>query len=88
MSIIPLTVFCSLFLAGLFVVLFVHERRGGRFTSAERDSLLPLAEETGRLAGPASGHGPAREACTCRKGARAACPACLRRRDELDPAYF
>lgn len=45
MSVIPLTIFFSLLLAGLFIVLFVHEQRR-RFASAERDSLLPLADET------------------------------------------
>lgn len=51
MSVIPLTIFFSLFLAGLFIALFVHEQRRRRFTSAEHDSLLPLAEETPREAG-------------------------------------
>ena len=50
MSVIPLTVFLSLLLAGLFVVLFVREHRRRLFTSPERDSLLPLADETPRLA--------------------------------------
>ncbi len=50
MSVIPLTVFFSLLLAGLFIALFVHEQRRRRFASAERDSLLPLAEETPQLA--------------------------------------
>ena len=45
MSVIPLTVFFSLLLAGLFVVLFAHEHRRRPFASSERDSLLPLAEE-------------------------------------------
>ncbi|MDI1336582.1 MAG: hypothetical protein PSU94_10425 [Lacunisphaera sp.] len=45
MSVIPLTVFFSLLLAGLFMVLFAHEQRRRRFASAERDSLLPLADE-------------------------------------------
>jgi hypothetical protein len=53
MSVIPLTVFFSLLLAGLFIALFVHEQRRRRFTSAEHDSLLPLAEETPREAGGA-----------------------------------
>jgi hypothetical protein len=46
MSVIPLTIFFSLLLAGLFISLFAHEQRRRRFTSPERDSLLPLAEET------------------------------------------
>ena len=48
MSVIPLTIFFSLLLAGLFMVLFAHEQRRRQFTSAERDSLLPLAEEKPR----------------------------------------
>lgn len=52
MSVIPLTVFFSLLLAGLFIVLFVHEQRRRRFTSAEHDSLLPLAEETAHPVSP------------------------------------
>jgi len=63
MSVIPITVFFSLLLAGGFVVLFAREQRRRRFASAERDSLLPLADETPRFAdGPAHesdhGHGP------------------------------
>jgi hypothetical protein len=45
MSAIPLTIFFSLLLAGLFVVLFAREQKQRRFASAERDSLLPLADE-------------------------------------------
>jgi hypothetical protein len=48
MSVIPLTIFFSLLLAGLFMVLFAHEQRRRRFASSERDSLLPLADETPR----------------------------------------
>lgn len=48
MSVIPLTVFFSLLLAGLFMVLFAHEQRRRRFASPERDSLLPLADERPR----------------------------------------
>ncbi len=53
MSVIPITVFFSLLLAGLFVALFAHEQRRRRFASSERDSLLPLAEEK-----PAPAKGP------------------------------
>lgn len=45
MSVIPITVFFSLLLAGFFVVLFIREQRRHRFASSERDSLLPLADE-------------------------------------------
>lgn len=50
MSIIPVTVFFSLLLAGVFMILFAHEQRRRRFASAERDSLLPLANERPKLA--------------------------------------
>lgn len=50
MSVIPITVFLSLLLAGLFVVLFAREQRKRSFASAERESLLPLADETPRVA--------------------------------------
>jgi hypothetical protein len=88
MSVIPLTIFFSLLLAGLFIALFVHEQRRRRFASAERDSLLPLADETPHAA-QASGHdaqdddhdhehGPD-DACGCRNGLRPPCVGCLKR---------
>ena len=61
MSVIPITIFFSLLLAGSFVALFAREQRRRRFASAERDSLLPLADETPRLAAApayASDHAP------------------------------
>lgn len=51
MSVIPITIFFSLLLAGTFVVLFAREQRHRRFSSAERDSLLPLADERPQAAG-------------------------------------
>jgi len=54
MSVIPITVFFSLLLAGFFVVLFIREQRRHRFASSERDSLLPLADERPAGAPPAS----------------------------------
>ncbi|MCM2275078.1 MAG: hypothetical protein NDI75_09830 [Candidatus Didemnitutus sp.] len=54
MSVIPVTVFFSLLLAGFFVVLFAREQRRHRFASPERESLLPLADETPRSAGAKS----------------------------------
>lgn len=58
MSVIPLTIFFSLLLAGLFMILFAHEQRRRRFASAERDSLLPLAEERPRVAAQAGAQLP------------------------------
>lgn len=54
MSAIPLTVFLSLALAGLFTLLFWREQRRPGLGGPERDSLLPLAEEKPRpvLPGP------------------------------------
>lgn len=85
MSVIPLTVFFSLLLAGLFIALFAHEQRRRRFASPERDSLLPLADETPRAAAHdhdhddhdhdhADGRG-----CGCRDGSRPPCVGCLKR---------
>ncbi len=54
MSAIPITLCFSLLLAGLFVALFAREHRRRRFASAERDSLLPLADESPRAEGWAS----------------------------------
>jgi len=89
MSVIPLTVFFSLLLAGLFIVLFAHEQRRRRFASAERDSLLPLADEKPRAADPAHEHDdhdhdhPDGKSCGCRDGSRPPCTGCLKR---LTPA--
>lgn len=103
MSVIPLTVFFSLLLAGTFVVLFVREQRRRHLTSPERDSLLPLADETphlvpdgsvrdgddhGHAHGEPDGHGHGGGRCGCRAGARPPCARCLRRLDEQEPAYF
>lgn len=54
MSAIPFLLFFSLLLAGTFVVLFARDHRRRRFASAERDSLLPLVDETPHVAGCAS----------------------------------
>ena len=97
MSVIPLTIFFSLLLAGTFVVLFAREQLRRRFSSAERDSLLPLADET--LHEVVRGLPPSRAihdhdhdhddaTCGCRRGVRTPCAGCLRRLDAQDPVYF
>ena len=48
MAVIPLTLAISLGLALTFVALFIREQARGRRGGAERDSLLPLAEEARR----------------------------------------
>ena len=52
MAVVPLTLTISLCLVFTFVVFFLREHARGRLSSAERDSLLPLAEEEARLANP------------------------------------
>ena len=53
MPVIPLTITVSLCLVLTFLVFFIREH-SRRFGNAERESLLPLAEETPRIAGPAA----------------------------------
>jgi hypothetical protein len=50
MAVVPLTLTISLCLVFTFVVFFLCEHARGRLGSAERDSLLPLADETPRPA--------------------------------------
>ncbi len=50
MPVVPLTLTISLCLVFTFIVFFLREHSRGRISSAERDSLLPLADETRRLA--------------------------------------
>ena len=50
MAVVPLTLTISLCLVFTFVIFFLREHARGRFSSPERDSLLPLAEEASRLA--------------------------------------
>lgn len=51
MSVIPLTLTISLCLVFTFVVFFLREQSRRRFSSAESESLLPLADETPRIGG-------------------------------------
>ena len=80
MSVIPITVFFSLLLAGIFIVLFAHEQRRRRFASLEQDSLLPLAEELPLPAASAPAHHE-EDNCGCRDGTRPPCAGCLKRAD-------
>ena len=91
MSVIPLTIFFSLLLAGLFIVLFANEQRRRRFASAESDSLLPLADEQAlevphdAKADHDHEHHHSTHAhddnCGCKTGKRAPCPGCQKRKD-------
>lgn len=91
MSVIPLTIFFSLLLACLFMVLFAHEQRRRRVASAERDSLLPLAAEKPHVADAGHDHdhdhddhdhghaGHGHKGCGCADGSRPPCHGCLKR---------
>ena len=87
MAIVPLTLTISLCLVFTFVLFFLREHARGRLSSAERDSLLPLADETPRLAlsgaprSPARGHedDPEAEGCGCRDGSRPPRAGCVKR---------
>ena len=48
MGVLLLTVFLSLLLVALFLVLFIGERRRKRFRSSEQDALLPFGDEDPR----------------------------------------
>ena len=51
MDVIPLTLTISLCLVFTFVVFFLRKQSRHSFSSAERESLLPLTEETPRPEG-------------------------------------
>ncbi len=78
MPVIPLTITVSLCLVSTFVVFFLREN-SRRFSNAERESLLPLADETPRVAGNAAqaeedhdrDHGHDDADCGCRSGRKA-----------------
>jgi hypothetical protein len=79
MPVVPLTLTISLCLVFTFVIFFLREHARGRVSSAERDSLLPLAEEDSRLAHAPVRRDSAPHGCGCHDGSRAPCPGCLRR---------
>jgi hypothetical protein len=51
MAVVPLTLAISLLLVATFIVFFLREHSRGATSSPERDSLLPLEEETPRQHG-------------------------------------
>jgi hypothetical protein len=59
MAVIPITMTISLALVLVFVGFFLREHKSGRVGGAERDSLMPLAEETRRPVPPPGPSGPA-----------------------------
>jgi hypothetical protein len=81
MNVVPLTVAISLCLVFTFVVFYLRETGSGRVSGAEHDSLLPLADETPRIAPepqPAAHAHTHATACGCHNGARPPCAGCLR----------
>jgi hypothetical protein len=89
MSVVPLTLTISLCLVFTFVLFFLREHSRHRFSGAESEALLPLADETPRVAAAtevpapkAHAHGPG-HVChgngTCsscqRRASRSATPA-------------
>jgi hypothetical protein len=79
MPVVPITLTISLCLVFTFIIFFLREHTRGRVSSAERDSLLPLAEEAPRLARATAPHDSASHGCGCHDGGRPPCPGCLRR---------
>lgn len=76
MPVVPLTIIVSLCLVFSFVVFFLREHARGRVSSAERDSLLPLAEEGLRLAQAGKTAATVAHECGCHDGSRPPCPGC------------
>lgn len=78
MSVIPLTLIISLCLVFTFVLFFLREHSRERFSSAESDALMPLADEMPRLARESAQGAKARQ-CGCQTGEHDPCSACVRR---------
>ena len=79
MAVVPLTLIISLTLVFTFVIFFLREHSRGAVSSAERDSLLPLGEESSRLARVTVQHDINSHRGGCIHDSRATCPVCLRR---------
>ena len=75
MDVVPLTLTISLCLVVTFLVFFLREHARGRLSSAERDSLLPLAEERPRLV---LVHADSGSDCGCHDGVLPPCAGCLK----------
>lgn len=90
MAIVPLTLTISLCLVFTFIVFFIREHARGRLSSAERDSLMPLSDETPLLA--TSSRAPVHstdhaeddhDGCGCRSGTRPPCAGCVKRQETV-----
>lgn len=83
MNIVPLTLAISLCLVFTFILFFLLEHSEHRVSSAEHDSLLPLADELPRVPAAEALADTAHDdhdACGCREGSRPPCAGCLKRR--------
>lgn len=81
MSVIPLTLTISLCLVFTFVIFFLRETSRRRYSSAERNALMPLADETPRVVGEDDHHDHHHHGaheCGCRTGLRPPCACCLK----------
>ena len=77
MSVVPLTLTISLCLVFTFVLFFLREHSRRRFSGAESEALLPLSDETPRVAAGVNKehtHGPGH---VCHHNGT--CASCLRR---------
>jgi hypothetical protein len=82
MAVVPLTLAISLGLVAGFVIFFLRQHARGRLSDAERDSVLPFADETPRAAVPHDHHDQDDDdGCGCHNGRRAPCIGCLKRRE-------
>lgn len=80
MSVVPLTLTISLCLVFTFIIFFLREHARGGIGGAERDSLLPLADETPHIVPAARDHEDEHDGCGCHDGSRPPCHGCLKRR--------
>ena len=85
MSVIPLTLTISLCLVFTFVLFFIREQSRQHLGSAESEALLPLADETPRIAvsGAAASAHPHEHAC---KG-NDSCNSCRQRAERRKASY-
>lgn len=85
MDVIPLTLAISLVLSLTFIALFVREFSRPRRAGADRDSLLPLEEDSAPVSAvPARGDDRGRvdeNTCASRRTDGKCCASCQRRRD-------
>ena len=83
MAVVPLTITISLCLVFSFIAFFLVEHARARLSGADRDSLLPLREETPRLVPLRAEHSGSRHIaktpCGCEDGSHPPCAGCLKR---------